>query len=187
MVRLNLSFLTTKRIKNMNIQDYISKKYCTSNDVNEIVEKCKKYISFANYDVSEDALKFNDVTVNENIVLEGTEKNIPVGTKLAALDFTNTGWMKVYENDIQTASYIIIGNPILEALYNNQSPDLTTAWSQALPHIIELINIIKQLKIADIRTFESQRGQSLEERIFTHIANEVITLPPEEVGTANGV
>ena len=172
----------------MNIKEFIARKYNTTDNIETIVNKCRPYISFSDYSVTEEALKFNDVMLKKDILLTGTNKKLLAGSKLAALDFTNTDWIKVYENNTDKASYIIVGgNPILEAVYMNPTSIFAVAWSDAMPHLVELVNIIKSMRVEDIREFTSRRGQSVEERIFAEAAKIVMNTSPEELGAANGV
>lgn len=179
------------------INEYSIEKTGLSLEAQEFSEKMKKYFDYDSCAITESGIKFNDVTLLEDIKFTGLGKGLNKGTHLSSLEIRKNGWLDVSENE--NSSYTVISHNINEAFIMNDSipvnashtteefPVVTAIQLESLAAIQKVIDNVKRLSAEDINHLKNIMGPSLEEKIFQMIIDYYMNDNPPHNGQQNGV
>ena len=179
------------------INEYSLEKTGLTLEAQGFADKMKKHFTYESCSLTESGIKFNDVTLLEDIKFTGLGKGLNKGTRLSSLEIRKNGWLDVSENE--NSSYTVMSHNLKESFIMNDSipvnashttkdfPVVTAIQLESLAAIQKVIDNIKRLSAEDIVHLKNIMGPSLEEKIFEMIINYYMNDNPPHNGQQNGV
>ena len=162
-------------------------------EANIFAEKCGKFFSFEEIRESENAVKFFNIEMNEDVEISATRK-LPKGSRFAAIQFNKHGYMNIYESESDLLTYTVMQNPLFTmptyqggADASAPSNNLTVVQQECVTKISGMIDSVKKLTLADAQSLKALLGPTLEERILRSVIDAVVFDNPQSSGIANGV
>ena len=172
----------------------------TGMDINtyEFCDNMKHYFSFESCVATEQGIKFNDVTLNENIEVAGSDSLVS-GTQFKSLEIRKNGWINCESED---SSFIVMNHSLKEAFVipsmfpvgqpntehgYEKFPNINAVQMGAMAELQKLISVVKKLSIEDANYLKSIMGPSLEEKILRTIIDATLFDTPPANGLQNGI
>ena len=162
-------------------------------EANVFAEKCAKFFAFEQIRESEDAVKFFNIEMMEDVEISATRK-LPKGSRFAAIQFNKHGYMNIYESESDLLTYTVMQNPLFNmptyqgaTEFTAPSNNLTVVQQECVMQITSMVEAVKKLTLADAQSLKAILGPTVEERILRNVIDAVIFDNPESSGIANGV
>ena len=183
-------------MKSMN--EYIQEKTGMSVEAQEFSHKMKDYFIYESCSPTKEGIKFNKVTLNEEISFSGDV--LEKGKTLKSLEIRKNGWLDVCEDEDN--SYTIMSHNMNEAFVipstmpvyppNTEGgyekfPSVNAIQMGAMTDLQKVISTVKRLSIEDANHLKSIMGPSLEEKILRTIIDACLFDTPPANGRQNGV
>ena len=180
------------------INDYTLEKTGLTLEAQKFADDMKNKFNYDSCSLTEYGIKFNDVTLLEDINFTGiNNKGLHKNTHLKSLEIRKNGWLNVCEDD--NSSYIVMSHNLNESFIMNdilpinnthdtkEFPVVTAIQLESLTAIQKVIDNIKRLSIEDINHLKNIMGPSLEEKIFKIIIDSYLNDVTPNNGQQNGV
>lgn len=183
-------------MKSMN--EYIQEKTGMSVEAQEFTHKMKNYFVYESCTPTKEGIKFNEVTLNEEISFSGD--CLEKGKTLKSLEIRKNGWLDVCEDE--NNSYTIMAHNMSEAFVlpsvmpvgqpntvgdYDKFPSVNAIQMGAMADLQKVISTVKRLSIEDANHLKSIMGPSLEEKILRTIIDACLFDTPPANGQQNGV